>query len=230
MDVQFNPSEYTITRGVTIDNKTGAGQQNSTKEKQVVDSKPSTLNLTLYFDSYSDLEGMDFGGIAKKAVGAISGMVGGGPGANEAMEEPEVNEKVTDLSEKIATLSRFASNLHEPPDIRFVWGAGLKFQGKVISSSVQYTMFAPDGTPVRIKVAMTIEGEELEIIEQEEGMPFESPDRTKERVLPYGDQLWMVAEEEYGDPSQWKTIAKANNILNPRSIDRAVRLKVPSIQ
>ena len=63
-----------------------------------------------------------------------------------------------------------------------------------------------------------------------EQLPFESPDRTKERTLTQGDQLWMIAGQEYSDPGQWKVIAEANDILNPRKLEGAVTLKVPSIR
>ncbi|MEG2074738.1 MAG: peptidoglycan-binding protein, partial [Angelakisella sp.] len=61
-------------------------------------------------------------------------------------------------------------------------------------------------------------------------MPFESPNRTKERVLTEGDQLWMMAQQEYDNPALWKPIAAANGILNPRKLGGITSLKVPSIK
>ena len=40
----------------------------------------------------------------------------------------------------------------------------------------------------------------------------------------------MIAGQEYDDPGRWKVIAEANGILNPRRLERAMVLKVPSIQ
>ena len=40
----------------------------------------------------------------------------------------------------------------------------------------------------------------------------------------------MVASREYDDPAQWKVIAEANDILNPRKLETAATLKVPSIK
>ncbi|MEG0109903.1 MAG: hypothetical protein RR675_02205 [Oscillospiraceae bacterium] len=40
----------------------------------------------------------------------------------------------------------------------------------------------------------------------------------------------MMAQQEYDNPAMWKPIAKANDILNPRSLDGITALKVPSIK
>ena len=45
-----------------------------------------------------------------------------------------------------------------------------------------------------------------------------SPDRTKTRVLRAGERLDTIAAEEYGDPAQWATIARANGITRPRVV------------
>ena len=61
-------------------------------------------------------------------------------------------------------------------------------------------------------------------------LTFSSPDRTKERMLTEGDQLWMLAQQEYDDPAQWRAIAAANGILNPRQLAGARALKLPPIK
>ena len=44
-----------------------------------------------------------------------------------------------------------------------------------------------------------------------------------------GDALWRIAAEEYGDPAQWRPIAAANNITNPRVLEPGTELIIPSI-
>lgn len=44
-----------------------------------------------------------------------------------------------------------------------------------------------------------------------------------------GETLWSIAEKEYGDGFKWETIAKANNISDPTTLDKGVRLVIPKI-
>ena len=134
------------------------------------------------------------------------------------------------MFQKFYALLKFDHTTHQPPFVRFLWGDFLNFEGKITRSDVRYTMFGRNGIPVRAEVKLSILGEEAQMLAQSKQSPFESPDRTKERMLPYGDQLWMLANEEYGDPGMWKVIAESNGILNPRTFNQVAYLKVPSIR
>jgi len=65
----------------------------------------------------------------------------------------------------------------------------------------------------------------LEEIENEERM--HSADLTKKRILKEGDNLWLLAYREYGDPSFWRLIAKANEIDEPRRVEIGKELILP---
>ena len=43
-----------------------------------------------------------------------------------------------------------------PPMVSFVWGQDVSFKGVVSNMSTKYTMFLPDGTPVRATTSLTI--------------------------------------------------------------------------
>lgn len=47
-------------------------------------------------------------------------------------------------------------------------------------------------------------------------------------VVEKGDTLWDIAEEEYGDPTEWERIAEANDIEDPRSIEPGTTLVIPA--
>ena len=48
------------------------------------------------------------------------------------------------------------SGLQRPPVCVFTWGRGSSFQGVVEGVAVGYTMFLPDGTPVRATCSFRI--------------------------------------------------------------------------
>jgi hypothetical protein len=239
IQVQFNPAEYSIQRGVNYSKKRPLGRDASSVDTQAVSAEHSVLSVMLYFDSYTELKSGQ--GLVNPIKNTAANYLKKGynyevSNYKNIMPSFDMNEDLSPAPdytvnrrfEEFMELIKYAPEEHEPPHVGFIWGDSLFFVGKVTRQTVQYTVFDRDGTPVRAKLNMSIIGEEVAFDSKE--YPFESPDRTKQRTLQYGDQLWMMAQEEYGDAAHWKTIARANDILNPRAMGGAVRLKVPSIR
>ncbi|MFB0563334.1 MAG: LysM peptidoglycan-binding domain-containing protein [Candidatus Lokiarchaeia archaeon] len=53
---------------------------------------------------------------------------------------------------------------------------------------------------------------------------------TKIVVVKSGDTLKRIAAKVYGDPNQWRRIAKANNIVNPRKLKPGTELVIPPLE
>lgn len=221
LSVQFNPSEYQISRTVRLSKKLSVGKDQDIDKMQAAAGSFATFSATLYFDTDTDLSGFDTSSLsaAVKSV-ALPDVSGVLPGMGRDPDE---------VCQEIANMLKYNDEEHAPLKVRFVWG-DLDFMGYVASSTISYTMFARDGTPLRAKLQITIVGEETALLQKRMMRTFNSPNRTKERVLTEGDPLWMMAHQEYDDPAMWRTIAEANGILNPRKISRAMTLKVPSIR
>ena len=89
-------------------------------------------------------------------------------------------------------------------------------------------MFTSSGKPTRAKVNITID----EVVDSKAGSmksPFESPDRTKSKVVIEGMSLWAIAAREYNDAEKWRVIAKANGIMNPLDIYPGQVLSIPAL-
>lgn len=215
ISVMFNPNTYSISRNVHYtgnnnNNKANKYSSNSYSEDFELKNYPNlnyaggssdTLSLELIFNKY------DFKHYSKDI--------------KYNSEDLDITKNVKDL-EKL-TLAK--ANLHKPPKCRFEWSS-FSFQGYISSFNVTYNMFLEDGTPVRAKVALTIIGAELG---NDVKVPYESPDRTKNRLINENQQLWEIAYNEYGDATMWREIAKANNIKNPLYLKSGTRLIVPAI-
>ena len=214
LPVQFNPSEYQISRSVNLSRKLSIGKDQDIDKMQAAAGNFATFSATLYFDTDTDLSGFDTGSLSS---------------ALKSVLLPKLGKKPTEVCQSIANMPKYNDEQHAPLKVRFVWGR-LDFMGYVASSSISYTMFSRDGTPLRAKLQLTIVGEETELLQRRMIRTFSSPNRTKERTLTEGDPLWLMAQQEYDDPAMWRTIAEANGILNPRKISGAMRLKVPSIK
>lgn len=134
---------------------------------------------------------------------------------------------VREETKKIDDLLAIDGQLHAPPIVKFVWGP-LSFTSVVESVDERFTMFRPNGEPVRARVNVTFrEYESPE--EQAKEPPRKSGDKTTVWRVTQGDTLWAIAAAEYGDPGAWRPIAEANDVANPRDLRRGAELVVPSL-
>ena len=204
--VTFNPATYTVSRTVSYGgNQNDNGTQLQQKNYPVLNYtgvNNDTLSLELMFNKY---EFQHYSNQVKYTSDDLSII-------------KEVKE--------IEALTLLKDSLHRPPLCKFVWSS-FSFEGYVTSFSANYTMFLDDGTPVRAKVNLTIQGAESG---NDAKIPFQSPDRTKSRTLQEGQQLWEISYEEYENPEMWREIAKANGIRNPLNIKSGMQLVIPALK
>jgi nucleoid-associated protein YgaU len=60
-------------------------------------------------------------------------------------------------------------------------------------------------------------------------MGLMSPDKTNYVTVRDGDTLPAIAYREYGDATQWRPIATANDLSNPLALTPGASLVVPRI-
>jgi len=143
----------------------------------------------------------------------------------------DTSEAQTDVRseyvDKLDTLASVDPELHAPPLCQFVWGDGLSFTALVSSLDKTFTRFLPSGVPVRARVNVTFT--ECKPSDYRRELKPESTDKTKAWTVTEGDTLWLIADEEYGDPGHWRTIADANDIDNPRAVEPGESLELPPL-
>jgi hypothetical protein len=139
----------------------------------------------------------------------------------------EAGKDVRTHTSKITGLLDVDKDLHAPPMCKFVWGT-LQFKGIVEKVSQKYTMFLETGVPVRATLSVTFKAMQS-ITEQFKHIPRQSADRTKQRTIKQGDQLWQIAAEEYEDPGLWREIARANAISNPKRLEPGTVIRIPRL-
>jgi hypothetical protein len=133
----------------------------------------------------------------------------------------------TEHTEKIMQLALVDADKHRPPLVMFSWG-GFTFKGVVESLNLRYTMFLSDGKPCRATANLSIK-EAQTAKEQLEKNPRNSPDHTKRRTVKMGETLALIAHEEYDDPGEWRRIADANGIVDPKDVKPGTVLTLPPI-
>lgn len=195
--VHFNPESYNLSYGASYSEKKIPGLNGPIT--QFVSGESTTLDMTLYFDTY-----------VPATINAV-----------------ESGTSVTKDTSSLSNLLVIDGTLHQPPAVKFCWGK-LQFYGYVQSLKETYTMFLSDGTPVRAKVDISFKSL-LNPSDNKRVSPFESPDRTKVRILHEKEQLWHYAWTEYGDVERWREIAAANNISNPLMLKPGTAIRLPAL-
>lgn len=135
---------------------------------------------------------------------------------------------VRTYTDRIDHLLEVDGEIHAPPVCRFVWGS-LVFTSVLESVSKRFTMFLPGGFPVRAELDVTFRRYDPPS-DQRARTSRQSADRTTVRVVTAGDSLPLIAAKEYGDPGRWRSIARANDIDDPRSLEPGTELVVPPLE
>jgi nucleoid-associated protein YgaU len=197
IDVQFNPTEYTLTKGAQIAEIAIPGIDSPIL--QFVAGQNEKLTLDLFFDTT----------LEAKADGSPT--------------------PVTDYTKQVYQLVKIQPKTHAPPKIRFHWGAGLAFVAIVESVTQKFTLFHPTGVPLRATLSVSFR-EYKTLQDQLRELKLESADHTKRYVVTQGDTLAGIAAREYGDPAQWRVIARANpNLPSLRLLAPGQELKLPPL-
>ena len=135
---------------------------------------------------------------------------------------------VSRLTGKFAAMLKIDGSLHAPPRVEFKWGV-LACKAVVEKLSQKFTMFLSNGTPVRATLNVSFKQYKT-ITEQLADPRRNSADKTKRRELSRASSIWLMANQEYGDPRYWRLIARANGIDDPRAVAPGTALVVPPLE
>jgi nucleoid-associated protein YgaU len=195
--VQFNPTEYTLTKGAQIAEIAIPGIDSPIL--QFVAGQNEKLTLDLFFDT--------------------------------TLESPSGGVKpVTDYTKKVYQLVKIQPKTHAPPKVRFIWGQGLAFVAIIESVTQKFTLFNPQGIPLRATLSVTFR-EYKTLQEQLRELKLESADHTKRHVVVQGETLAGIAAREYGDPGLWRVIADKNpQVEHLRRLAVGTELRLPPLE
>lgn len=137
----------------------------------------------------------------------------------------DVREKYVN---KLRNLMRLNADTHAPPIVAFTWDTQV-FKGVLESLTITYVMFSPDGVPLRAKLSVTLKEYRPAAVQFRESPTF-SPDFDKTFVVRRGDTFSGIAGQVFRDPSRWREIARANDVVDPRRIRPGDALRIPKLR
>lgn len=199
----FNPAEFSIQRAANYAEHKVPGLDRPIL--QFLSGEAEVMKFSLFFDTYS--AGLETGNMKLMINNTLP-----------ILMKPDVR----DFSEPFYKLLNVNESKHMPDMVSFEWGK-TKFVGYVTDISQKFTMFSPQGVPLRATLDITLKSS------RKDNNIRNSPDRTKHRVVKSGDRLYGFAFREYDDCSEWRRIAEANKLDNPRKLKSGSHIVVPPI-
>nr|WP_238355847.1 peptidase M23 [Kribbella sandramycini] len=124
------------------------------------------------------------------------------------------------------TDTSMGKNKPVPPLVVFHWGALDFFPSFITSVTAKYTLFTPEGTPVR--ATCTVDLQEMPAQTAKQNPTSGSLTARRTHVLLEGESLATVAYAEYGDPAMWRPLARANDIDDPLRLTPGSTLLLPA--
>jgi hypothetical protein len=152
-----------------------------------------------------------------------------------------VDGDVRDITEKLFALLEAnkkykAEKKVRPPSVEFHWGRTWTFPAVIESLSVQYSLFRPDGTPIRASAKLSLTQVEKAVAKPSAGGAKKGQNPTtrgvadlRSHVVRDGDSLPSISFASYGDPTLWRAIAEANGVDDPLALRRGRILSVPQV-
>jgi hypothetical protein len=146
-------------------------------------------------------------------------------GTGAASEKLDVREQLDKLTKVVY---KFYGVNHETPYVSLFWGSWC-FDGRLNSMNIDYTMFKPDGDPLRAKVSLSFLGSMDKDTEgRKKGLS--SPDLSHLRTVFEGDTLPLMCERIYGDSSMYLKVAQVNKLVNFRYLEPGTEILFPPIR
>lgn len=130
-----------------------------------------------------------------------------------------------ELEKFLNLCARMNGEIHRPNYLKVSWG-DLILRCVLKSATIAYTLFKPDGKPLRAKVTAVFSESIPEEQRVAEVAPA-SPDLTHVRVLQRGETLPNLTNSIYGDPEEYAAVARFNDLDHFRALVPGTALRLP---
>lgn len=198
--VMLNPSSVSLKQSISYNKQQSMGQLDSESKFQAYNSQ--TLSFEMLLD---------------------------GTGAIVSNNDKNKNDEVKSQIDKINDIVYdYDGHKHEPNHVRVLWGS-LIFFCRLDNMSTQYSLFKPDGDPLRAKLNMSFSGF-MSKKEQSLTANRSSPDLTHVIQVKAGDTLPALCYQIYKDASYYIEIARLNHLTNFRVLQAGSTLHFPPLR
>jgi len=213
-----NPETFSKNFKVELDTQSAAGSQGG--EPRYKRTAPEEFKIEFILDGTNTIEGYEYDGLFKKEVAENDSTL-----KNTEFPADDLVEK--QLAKFLETVYQMDGDIHRPRFCVLTWGSQL-FRGVVSSLDVNYSLFHPNGKPLRIKMNATF----FDFVakeEREKQSRKKSPDLTRVKRVASGDRLDKMVSDLYGNPKFLVQVARTNGLTSLRKLKVGQELRFPPI-
>jgi hypothetical protein len=143
-----------------------------------------------------------------------------------------VDAKRVDMAQEIEALETiiytYNGKIHRPNFVKVQWGQNITFNGVLDSIDISYTLFKPDGSPLRAKISLAfsqyISPKSVTMIDAPQ-----SPDLTHIVNVTEGMSLPQLCLQTWDDDSLYIQVAQFNNLNKFRNLKGINKLIFPPV-
>jgi phage tail protein X len=136
-----------------------------------------------------------------------------------------ITKQISDLKSLVFD---YNGTIHSPNYIQLTWGT-LLFKCRMSSLNITYTLFKPDGTPLRARAQAKFQGYNDErAVQLKAGKT--SSDLTHIVTVKSGDTLPLLCYQIYGTSLYYLQVAAANGLADFRNLPAGMQLIFPPVQ
>lgn len=132
-----------------------------------------------------------------------------------------VDDRISELEELVYTMN---GESREPSYVKITWGTFI-FNGRLDRADYSYTLFKPNGMPLRAKVGLSFT--DSQSVEEEQAIREQSVAEGEYKTVLEGDTLPQMCKDKYGSESVASLIANINNLTSFRNIQPGTQLWFP---
>lgn len=200
--VQINPASYSRNFQICYNNEQAQGSSSGTPEFNR--TKSDVVEFDLVFD----------------ATGVVPDA-----GGNSTDHDAGIADRIDAF---LKLVFDFNGSIHSPNYLRLQWGERFIFDCRMTKLNLNYTLFKPDGTPLRAtaKSSFMEFTNKVKLAKEE---TKSSPDLSHSRTVKAGDTLPLLCAEIYGSGRYVPQVARFNNLSGFRQLQQGTTLVFPAL-
>lgn len=201
--VYINPANYSHSYRICYNNRQAQASNGASPNFNRIANE--TVKFELVFDGT---------GVVPSAMPGVEPFTGDG-----------IAEQIEEFKDLVFT---FDGSIHSPKYVRLCWGM-LLFNCRLSTLDLNYTLFKPDGTPLRARANATFIGftSEKKLARQANAS---SPDLSHVVTVKGGDTLPLLCYRIYGSSTPYLEVARVNKLANFRQLIAGTQLLFPPLQ
>lgn len=196
--VPINPESYSQNYKINLDTQKGHGQQGTDPKYKSTD--PEQFKIDIILDGTKTMEGYD-----------------------ASHDKKTVKQQLEDFQKCVYYME---GEIHRPRFLKIFWGKEINFPCVLSQLDINYTLFYPDGSPMRVKISATFL-KYLSEKKREAEQKKKSPDLTHERIANSGDRLDLMTYNIYNNSKYFLQVARINKLTTTRRLITGNKLIFP---